>query len=241
MVLTGFPYDEGTRINGGRVGGSAASMIFRTALGQHEIYKKESKMVVMDAGDIPKDLDLPAAHEALYEKNLRILRNPHSVCFAIGGSNDQSYPNVRALMNSRPSSRVAAINIDAHFDVRPLKEGKAHSGSPFRLMLEDPLFQQNKSLFVEFSSKGASCSNEHYKYLKERDVKIVWLERDIRRHKVVEGGKYRTQAGQLMKQLLDELAASCDAIFFSFDIDSVNASFMPGVSAPSVVGGLTDE
>jgi formiminoglutamase len=32
---------------------------------------------------------------------------------------------------------MAAINIDAHFDVRPLKEGKVHSGSPFRLLIED--------------------------------------------------------------------------------------------------------
>jgi len=35
------------------------------------------------------------------------------------------------------SGSVAAINIDAHFDVRPLKQGKVHSGSPFRLLLED--------------------------------------------------------------------------------------------------------
>lgn len=56
----------------------------------------------------------------------------------------------------------------------------------------------------------------------------------------MEDSQYRTQAGQLMKQLLDELAADCDKIFFSFDIDSVSANFMPGVSAPSVVGGLTD-
>lgn len=32
VVLSGFPYDEGTRINGGRIGGSAASLMFRKAL-----------------------------------------------------------------------------------------------------------------------------------------------------------------------------------------------------------------
>jgi hypothetical protein len=32
VVLSGFPYDEGTKINGGRIGGCAASMIFRKAL-----------------------------------------------------------------------------------------------------------------------------------------------------------------------------------------------------------------
>lgn len=93
---------------------------------------------------------------------MEILRNPRAIGFVIGGSNDQSYPNVRALLHTHPTSRIATINIDAHFDVRPLKEGKAHSGSPFRLMLEDPLFCKNNSRFVEFACKGASCSNEHY-------------------------------------------------------------------------------
>lgn len=68
--------------------------------------------------------------------------------FVIGGSNDQSYPNVRSLMELYPSSKIAVINIDAHFDVRPLKEGLAHSGSPFRLMMENPIFKKNQSIFV---------------------------------------------------------------------------------------------
>jgi formiminoglutamase len=59
---------------------------------------------------------------------------------AVGGSNDQSYPNVSALLSTYPNKPIAVINLDSHFDVRPLKEGKAHSGSPFRLMLEDPRF-----------------------------------------------------------------------------------------------------
>jgi hypothetical protein len=53
-VLSGFPYDEGTRINGGRVGGSAASMIFRKALEEHELYRKGPAITVLDAGDIEK-------------------------------------------------------------------------------------------------------------------------------------------------------------------------------------------
>lgn len=81
---------------------------------------------------------------------------------SIGGSNDQSYPNASALLSSYPNSRIAVVNLDSHFDVRPLKEGKAHSGSPFRLMLEDSRFKSTNSLFVEFGSKGATCSNVHF-------------------------------------------------------------------------------
>jgi|JI10StandDraft_1071094.scaffolds.fasta_scaffold2170374_1 formiminoglutamase len=134
VIFSGFPYDEGTRINGGRIGGSVASSIFRKTLSQHQIYPSQ-QIPVYDAGDIEHDLDLPKAHERLELKHKEILsRHPRHLLVSIGGSNDQSYPNVAALLGNAPN-KVGVINIDAHFDVRPLKEGKAHSGSPFRLML----------------------------------------------------------------------------------------------------------
>lgn len=33
---------------------------------------------------------------------------------------------------------------------------------------------------------------------------------------------------------------SIDYIFLSFDVDSINSAWCPGVSAPSIVGGLTN-
>lgn len=30
-------------------------------------------------------------------------------------------------------------------------------------------------------------------------------------------------------------------IFVSFDVDSINCKWMPGVSAPSVIGGISNE
>jgi hypothetical protein len=32
IIISGFPYDEGTKRNGGRVGGAVASTIFRKTL-----------------------------------------------------------------------------------------------------------------------------------------------------------------------------------------------------------------
>jgi formiminoglutamase len=44
----------------------------------------------------------------------------------------------------------------------------------------------------------------------------------------------------MMKALLDKLSESVDYIFVSFDVDSISSLYMPGVSAPSIVGGLTN-
>lgn len=38
-----------------------------------------------------------------------------------------------------PHRDVGIVNIDAHLDVRPLKENRTHSGSPFRQLLEEGL------------------------------------------------------------------------------------------------------
>jgi hypothetical protein len=56
---------------------------------------------------------------------------------------------------------VVVVNIDAHLDVRPLKDGRAHSGSPFRLMLQDPLWATAGGHFTEFAAQGGQCSAEH--------------------------------------------------------------------------------
>ena len=70
----------------------------------------------------------------MYEKHKTILMNlkeTKRILFSIGGSRDQSYCNVRALIENYADKKIGVINVDAHLDVRPLIEGKSHSGSPF--------------------------------------------------------------------------------------------------------------
>ncbi len=73
---------------------------------------------------------------------------------------------------------MGVVNIDAHLDVRPLKLGKAHSGSPFRLLIEDERF--NSKNFAEFAAQGNQCSAIHANYVKETGGRIIWLS-EIRR------------------------------------------------------------
>ncbi len=108
-------------------------------------------------------------------------------------------------------------------------------------MLEDPRFSETGSRFVEFGCKGAACSNIHYEYLKSKGADVVWLERDIRRHTLLPTHPCRTQAGQVFAGLLNRLSEKAEVIFVSFDVDVISSKWMPGVSAPSVVGGLSSE
>ena len=103
---------------------------------------------------------MEGAHEAL-ETRVAELVSQGRVPFVVGGGNDQSAANGRGLLRAKANEgRVGVINIDAHLDVRPLLNegvGGAHSGSPFRELLEDG--RLNGRDFVEFAAQGNQVYN----------------------------------------------------------------------------------
>ena len=161
MILLGFPYDTGVEINMGRPGARHGPEKFRSWIRRYgtvdnpEMNIDLSGITLADAGDIPTGLPLDQSHTALTQQTTSILQKG-GIPFIIGGGNDQSYPNARALLDSKPGIPVGVINVDAHLDVRPLKDGQAHSGSPFRLLLEDSRF--SGSQFIEFAAQGSQVS-----------------------------------------------------------------------------------
>ncbi len=119
---------------------------------------------------------------------------------------------------------MGVINIDAHLDVRPLAEGRPHSGSSFRQLLEDSRFDGKN--FIEFAAQGAQCSREHAQYIYRKNGRILWLDE-------VQGQR---SAVESFEASLGNLGWKCPAIFVSFDLDSVMGSEAPGVSCPGVLG-----
>ena len=108
-------------------------------------------------------------------------------------------------------------------------------------MIEDPNFGKLQGHFVEFAAKGCSTNQEHHDYVVANGGRVLWLEKHIRRTALdKENSLVFTQAGQCLQTLLADLSQTSDLIFFSFDVDSIDSQFCPGVSAPSVVGGLSE-
>lgn len=152
VAVLGFPHDEGCRRNGGRPGardGPAVVRGFMSKMGtvlNPEFTADLSTLDHVDIGDVGAGMagdQLEHAHQLLREHVAALLRSgPHVIPFVVGGSNDQSFPNACGLMDAVGPS-IGVVNIDAHLDVRPLKQGKVHSGSPFRCLLEETRFAQS--------------------------------------------------------------------------------------------------
>ena len=229
VVLLGFPYDTGVEINEGRPGARHGPEKFRSWIRRYGITDNPeldidlSGLNLADAGNIPTDLPLGQSHTTLTQKTSAILQKD-GIPFVVGGGNDQSYPNASALLDSKPDISVGVINIDAHLDVRPLKDGQAHSGSPFRLLLEDSRFAGEH--FIEFAAQGSQVSREHARYVHEKKAHIIWYSEVSR----------GDAAAQAFRSALGRLAWACDSLFVSFDLDSIRASDAPGVSCPGIMG-----
>jgi len=229
IVLLGFPHDEGVLLNGGRAGARLGPEKFRFwlkrfgALHNPEKDIDLSSLAVTDAGDVPPEVPLKEAHARLTEKVGSIL-SQGGIPFIIGGGNDQSHPNASALLQHRKGKTVGVINIDAHLDVRPLKDGCAHSGSPFRLLLEDERFDGEN--FIEFAAQGSQCSKEHAEYVRGKKGRILWLDEVQHHGRVIDS----------FEASIGNLAWSSSSLFVSFDLDSVAASDAPGVSCPGILG-----
>ena len=183
-----------------------------------------------DAGDVGVGLSLEEAHRELTGVVHGALKGG-AVPFVIGGGNDQSYANASALLSLLGTGENAVVcNVDAHLDVRPLKKGAAHSGSPFRQLLEDKRFKESGSMFCEFAAQGSQCSGEHVQFVRERSGKVVFLAEMRPPNKTV---------GELFGAVVSEMQTS--HLFLSFDLDAVASCDAPAVSCPAVVGPSADE
>ena len=140
-ILVGFPVDEGVRRNGGRPGAAGAPAAIRQALyrltpapGEFDAFTDLVRHTA-DLGDLEPAGDLEADQDALGN-----LLAPHlargAVAIVLGGGHETAYGHFLAY--ARRGRRIHILNWDAHPDVRPLVDGRGHSGSPFRQALEHP-------------------------------------------------------------------------------------------------------
>jgi formiminoglutamase len=239
IVIIGFPHDEGVKRNGGRVGARLAPDNMRDihlkrigTLVNPELNIDCSMIKIFDVGNVcHSETDFNQAHESLRNTVKRVINHPgNPIPFVIGGGNDQSFSNAMGLLESsivKDQARVAVINVDAHLDVREQKNNLEHSGSPFRLLLEQKGF--NGKNFVEFAAQGTQCSLTHAKFVTEKHKgQIFWLSQLK--------GTHFTNVKEIFEKLLNNLSANCDHIFLSFDLDSVSMEHAPGVSCPSPIG-----
>ncbi len=216
--LLGIPDQEGVMHVGGRLGTALGPRAFRAVFS-----RLQGRDKVLES--LAADVDLPLTHRQAADA-IRDLHRQFRLSVIVGGGNDHSYSQLmgirEAVSESKRSTRLGCINIDSHLDVRK-PVGAITSGSPFYVAMESGVLDPR--LFVEFGIQHHCNGPELWTYIESKKVKVVPFE-----------GLRHGKAARAFAVHLKRLAAKCDAIVISLDLDAAAAAFAPGVSAPQAEG-----
>jgi formiminoglutamase len=216
VAILGCPQDEGVRRNRGRPGAAQGPAEIRRALYRMTVNGLGS-LQLFDAGDTVPQATLEDTHAAHERAVAQLLADGKKV-IVLGGGNDISYPDCRALAAAVPD--VLAFNIDAHLDVRP--DPVRNSGTPYRQLLEEGALKPQR--FFELGSEAFCTAEAHAQYLKDK-----------RAHRVPLDALRDKGPARVVRRALRE-AEKAGAVFWGFDLDVVNVAEAPGVSAPNPLG-----
>ncbi len=223
VVIIGFPSDEGVRRNGGRIGAAqgpdAVRQIFYRLTIDPEDEGAFHKVIehTHDLGNLSISGQVEKDQECLGEILAPFL-SEKVIPIIIGGGHETAYGHFLGYVNAQ--QEIAILNWDAHADVRELKQGQGHSGSPFRQALIHP--SKTCRSYRVAGLLPYSVSKAHLNFI------------------VDHGGGYHWK-DSLSKEQIDEIYRLCDEpLMVSFDLDAVDQAFAPGVSAPAV-NGLTPD
>jgi formiminoglutamase len=220
IVILGSPQDEGVIRNKGREGARYAPDKIRESFYKLSAREKTKAKKIFDLGNIKIEKSLEEIHARQEEVVYQLLRDNKKVII-LGGGNDISYPDCKAL--SRIDNNFLAFNFDSHFDVRSAKT--RNSGTSYRMLLEEELL--NPKNFYEIGIKQHASSPKHKNYLESKGSHIFYYD--------------KIQGEKIKRILRDILKRKTKALFWGFDMDSVNSSDAPGVSAPDPIGFSIEE
>jgi arginase family enzyme len=206
--LIGLADDTGVRMNGGRPGAVDGPRAFRDALSRYGTAtpKGWEWPVVFDAGDISPGRDLEETHDRVTEAVTALL-DAGLFPIGIGGGHDLTFAFVRAV--AKREGITAGVYYDAHLDVRETPGSRM----AFRKLVDDCGI---RSLRLHGFNPVAN-SAEHCDWFLANGGAIEDMESEWASGPPREPG----------------FGGRC---FVSIDLDCVNASDAPGVSAPNPSG-----
>ena len=222
--ILGVPFDGAVLGRKGAAGGPSG---VRDALSGFSNYSPElglslEEARIFDLGDIVfGGQDVEAAHSVIEEEAEECIRLG-SLLAVLGGDNSISLPCIRAVAGK--FRRIGLVVLDSHFDLRGRIGGKPTSGSSYGLAIET--VQELDAKRVSEVGIHGFLNSRKYARMAEQEGVAVFTAAEVfeRGMENVIGDAYRTAR------------KGADAVYFSVDLDVVDAAYVSGVSAPSSGG-----
>lgn len=220
--ILGYSGEEGVIRNQGRIGTIEGPAAIRKMLGSLSLHLPES-LPILDYGDIfTLDQDMESSHEVISNITHDLLSTNHFPVL-LGGGHDLAFAHGRGALKyvNGKGEKLGIINLDAHFDFRPLVKGKGHSGSPFFQLAEE--FQEDFH-YLALGIQRAANPRSLFETAEKLKSGYIVME-DFRLHN-----------WEFIEEQIIWFMDSVDKIYLSIDLDGFSSAFAPGVSAPSPMG-----
>lgn len=212
-LLLGFCSDAGVRRNQGRAGAAEGPKAFRSALGKLPNFGH-----LQDCGDITCDDDHLEESQKAFAQTIATI-GKQKVIIGIGGGHEIAWGHYQGLKQIH-EDKIGIINIDAHFDLRPLMEGKyGTSGTSFLQIADNYPFDYTVIGIQEGgNTQGLFAAAEKLKsrVVTAREIFLEGLQAPI--------------------QAIEAALKRNEKIYLSICLDVFAAPFAPGVSAPQALG-----
>lgn len=220
--ILGYAGEEGVNRNQGRLGTIGGPKSIRNMMGSLAFHLPE-KTRIFDYGDvITVNSDMESSHN-LITGTLKSLLETNHFPILLGGGHDLALAHAKGIYDflKPKNERLGIINLDAHFDLRPLVNEKGHSGSPFYQLAEELGDDfQYLCLGIQRSTNPKSLFDT------AENTGTKWM--------VMED--FRLNNWEVIQEKILWFLDSVDKIYLTVDMDGFASAFAPGVSAPSPMG-----
>jgi agmatinase len=229
-AIIGAPFDMGTTYRAGcRFGPQAVRRI--SAL--YDSYSVdmgvdlEEELNLCDAGDI---FVIPSNIEKSFDQIDKAVAYVHGegvFPIVIGGDHSIGYPDVRAIA-PQIEGKIGIIHLDRHLDIQERDMDERMHTTPWFHATDIP--NAPPTNLVQMGIGGWYGSRPGVKVARERDTTVITI----------------GDVEELGVERAVEIALECawkdaEAVFLSFDIDSIDAGFVPGTGSPEPGGLLPRE
>ena len=220
--ILGYASEEGVIRNQGRTGTIEGPSVIRKMLGSIALHLPED-LPILDYGDIfTLDQDMESSHEVISKITYDLLSSNHFPVL-LGGGHDLSFAHGRGVLDfvRENNEKLGIINLDAHFDLRPMVKEKGHSGSPFLQLAEENPDDFN---YLALGIQRAANPRSLFETAENLKAKYIVME------------EFRLHNWEFIQEQILWFIDSVDKIYLSIDMDGFSSAFAPGVSAPSPMG-----
>jgi agmatinase len=226
-ALLGVPWDEG---NGGRNGANYGPRAARDVSGWFLGYRFEddvdlfADLRLVDCGDVPVVPSGSARSMDLIEDRVGRIADGGALPVVVGGNHSITIGTTRALASRH--ARLGYLAIDAHLDTAAELGGeRLTSASPTARAAELASVPHGRAAVV--GVRGALNPRDQVEYARELGVRVFPMSA------VCERG-----LDAVLEEAIAAVSEDVDGVYVTYDLDSIDASVVPGTGTPEP-GGWT--